>query len=81
MGHSSAAIFVNIYDGDFTNEQGTKVLNSMCKKCEASRMILTLENNLQVSRSHKRDILEFLRKKNEFIEDDLKINGKPYKKP
>lgn len=45
-------------------------------------MILTLENNLQVSRSHKRDILEFLRKKNvEFIEDDLKINGKPYKKP
>lgn len=31
MGHSSAAIFVNIYDGDFTNEQGTKVLNSMCK--------------------------------------------------
>lgn len=31
MGHSSASIFVNVYDGELTNEQGTKVLNSPCK--------------------------------------------------
>lgn len=31
MGHRSASIVVNVYDGDFTNEQGTKVLNSTCK--------------------------------------------------